>query len=69
MSDGCFRKTFKCQRDWEPLSVRGGLAYLFEWVATSVPSLSRSGDPATLNFGDAMLIRKFGDVPDNLSAL
>ena len=32
-------------------------------------AFSRSGDPATLNFGDAMLIRKFGDVPDNLSAL
>lgn len=30
---------------------------------------SRSGDPATGEFGDATLIRKFGDVPGHLSAL
>jgi hypothetical protein len=29
----------------------------------------RSGDPATGEFGDAKLIRKFGDVPDDLSTL
>jgi hypothetical protein len=29
----------------------------------------RSGDPATGEFGDAKLIRKFGDVPGDLSAL
>jgi len=29
----------------------------------------RTGDPATGEFGDATLIRKFGDVPDDLSAL
>ena len=27
------------------------------------------GDPATGEFGDANVIRKFGDVPDDLSAL
>jgi hypothetical protein len=32
-------------------------------------ALSRSGDPATGEFGDAKLIRKFGDVPDDSSAL
>jgi hypothetical protein len=32
-------------------------------------AFSRSGDPATSEFGDAKLIRKFGDVPDDLSAL
>jgi hypothetical protein len=32
-------------------------------------AFSRSGDPATGEFGDATLIRKFGDVPDDLSAL
>jgi hypothetical protein len=32
-------------------------------------SFSRTGDPATGEFGDATLIRKFGDVPDDLSAL
>jgi hypothetical protein len=32
-------------------------------------AFSRSGDPATGDFGDAQVIRKFGDVPDDLSAL
>jgi hypothetical protein len=30
---------------------------------------SRMGDPWTGDFGDANVIRKFGDVPDDLSAL
>jgi hypothetical protein len=29
----------------------------------------RSGDTATGDFGDATVIRKFGEVPDDLSAL
>jgi hypothetical protein len=29
----------------------------------------RTGDPATGDFGDAEVIRKFGDVPDDLSTL
>jgi hypothetical protein len=32
-------------------------------------AFSRTGDPATGNFSDAKVIRKFGDVPDDLSAL
>ena len=32
-------------------------------------AFSRTGVPATADFGDAKLIRKFGDVPDDLSAL
>ena len=32
-------------------------------------AFSRTGDPATGEFGGATLIRKFGDVPDDLSAL
>jgi len=32
-------------------------------------AFSRSGDPAVGEFGDAKLIRKFGDAPDNLGAL
>lgn len=32
-------------------------------------AFSRTGAPATGEFGDATLIRKFGDVPDDLSAL
>jgi hypothetical protein len=32
-------------------------------------AFGRSGDPATGDFGDAELIRKFGDIPDDLSTL
>ena len=32
-------------------------------------AFSRSGDPATGEFGDATVISKFGDVPDNLNEL
>jgi hypothetical protein len=32
-------------------------------------AFSRSGDAATGDFGDAKVIRRFGDVPDDLSAL
>jgi hypothetical protein len=32
-------------------------------------AFSRSGDPATGDFGEAQVIRKFGDVPDDLSTL
>jgi hypothetical protein len=32
-------------------------------------AFSRTGDPATGDFGDATVIRKFGDVPDDLSTL
>jgi hypothetical protein len=32
-------------------------------------AFSRTGDPATGDFGDAKVIRKFGNVPDDLSSL
>lgn len=32
-------------------------------------AFSRTGDPATGQFSDAKLIRKFGDVPNDLSEL
>ncbi|MDA9446607.1 MULTISPECIES: hypothetical protein [unclassified Bradyrhizobium] len=32
-------------------------------------AFSRSGDPLTGEFGDAKLLRKFGNVPPDLSAL
>jgi len=32
-------------------------------------AVSRTGDPATGDFSDAKVIRKFGDVPDDLSTL
>jgi hypothetical protein len=32
-------------------------------------AFSRTGDPATGDFSDAKVMKKFGDVPDDLSAL
>ena len=32
-------------------------------------AFSRTGDPATGDFGDAKVIKKFGEVPDDLSNL
>ena len=32
-------------------------------------AFSRTGDPSTGDFGEAKVIRKFGEVPDDLSAL
>lgn len=32
-------------------------------------AFSRTGDPATGDFRDAQVIKKFGDVPDDLSGL
>ena len=32
-------------------------------------AFSRTGDPATGDFSDDKMIRKFGDVPDDLTAL
>ena len=32
-------------------------------------AFSRTGDPATGDFSDAKVIKKFGDVPNDLSAL
>jgi hypothetical protein len=32
-------------------------------------AFSRTGDPATRDFGESRLIRKFGDVPEDLSSL
>jgi hypothetical protein len=36
---------------------------------TGAVAFSRTGDPATGNFRDATVLRKFGNVPDDLSAL
>jgi hypothetical protein len=32
-------------------------------------AFSRTGDPATGDFGDAKIIKKFGEVPDDLGTL
>lgn len=32
-------------------------------------AFSRTGDPSSGDFGDAKVMRKFGDVPDDLSTL
>jgi hypothetical protein len=45
----------------------GGLVAQTGFVGAG--AFSRSGAPATGDFGDAKLLRKFGDVPDDLSAL
>ena len=36
---------------------------------TGAVAFSRADDPATGDFHDATVLRKFGDVPDDLSAL
>jgi hypothetical protein len=36
---------------------------------TGAVAFSRTGDPATGDFRDATLLRKFGNVPDDLSTL
>jgi hypothetical protein len=36
---------------------------------TGAVALSCTGDPATGDFSDATVLREFGDVPDDLSAL
>jgi len=36
---------------------------------TGAVAFSRTGDPATGDFRDATVLRKFGDVPDDLSTL
>jgi hypothetical protein len=38
-------------------------------VHVGAVAFSRTGDPATGDFSDAKVIRKFGDVPDDLSVL
>jgi hypothetical protein len=40
-----------------------------ERVASARSPFGRTGDPATGEFSDATVIRKFGDVPDDLSVL
>jgi hypothetical protein len=36
---------------------------------TGAVAFSRTGDPATGDFGDATVLRRFGNVPDDFSAL
>jgi hypothetical protein len=42
---------------------------LWKFGHTGAVAFSRTGDPATGDFRDATVLRKFGDVPDDLSAL
>jgi hypothetical protein len=46
-----------CKGLWKVLGHTGAIAF------------SRTGNPATGDFRDATVLRKFGDVPDDLSAL
>ena len=47
----------RAQGLWKALGHTGAIAF------------SRKGDPATGDFSDATVLRTFGDVPDDLSAL
>jgi hypothetical protein len=38
-------------------------------LSVGAVAFSRSGDPATGDFSDAAIIKRFGDVPDDLSTL
>jgi hypothetical protein len=40
-----------------------------KWGHVGAVAFSRTSDPATGNFGDAKVIKKFGEVPDDLSTL
>ena len=57
------------------MEARAGASFLAAAVKKATGSMasavafSRSGDPATGDSGDAKLIRKFGDVPEDLSSL
>jgi hypothetical protein len=56
----CFNPNAAVMRA-EALSRKGGYV--------GAVAFSRTGDPATGDFSDATVIRKFGDVPDDPSAL
>jgi hypothetical protein len=49
--------------------MRNGEALSRKEGHVSAVSFSCTGDPATGDFSDAKVIRKFGDVPDDLSLL
>jgi hypothetical protein len=49
--------------------VTPALASLVDELNIDAVAFSRSGDPATGDFSDATVIRKCGDLPEDLSAL
>jgi len=57
----CFNPVAVVMRADEALSRREG--------HVGAVAFSRTGDPATGDFSDAKVLRKFGDAPDDLSAL
>lgn len=67
------RAAFAADRFLEAIDF--GLAQTMSCVTAMGPlaaarvAFSRTGDPATGDFGDATVIRKFRNVPDSLSAL
>jgi hypothetical protein len=71
-----FRRRRRCIAPSEPTECFNPMAVVMRAEALSrqpghvgAVAFSRTGDPATGNFGDALVIRKFGEVPDDLSAL
>jgi hypothetical protein len=46
-----------------------GLRDVSDVLGSRAVAFGRTGDPAPGDFSDAKVIRKFGDMPDDLSAL
>jgi len=54
---------------FNPLAVMRAEALSRKEGHVGAVAFSRTGDPATGNFSDAKVLKKFGDVPDDLSGL
>ena len=53
----------------EPAAVRKAEAMSHDPANAGALAFKRTGDPNIGNFGDATVLRTFGDVPDNLDEL
>src|SRR6202163_3681080 len=78
MACGPFFLTHPCHRDGPSRSCCPGSSLDADMRAQALSrkpghigavAFSRTGDPATGDFGDAKVIKKFGEVPDDLSTL
>jgi hypothetical protein len=63
--DGCGRRTDRMLESGSGRHARRGI----KPGHTGAVAFSRRGDPATGEFGDAKLIEKFGEAPEDLSML
>jgi hypothetical protein len=53
----------------EPSAIRKAEAMSRDPMNVGALAFKRTGDPSTGSFADATVLRKFGDVPDNLDEL